>query len=176
MREFARRYLTEDGEAFKAFTRAVPNEESLDTLFDFQTAAFDEALQFRVFQLNTGVFVSSPLTEVGQSVQITEGRKKQLSCKGIIKEERLRTRHAWQPWGALRGTGGAAGMLSVFEETPLLVWTTTSPAYRSVQGGSGNSEGCPSSKHPSFRTNSENSWEDSPSLCPAHFTEDLPTR
>lgn len=94
LQEFANRYLTKDGGAFKAFTKAVPNEESMSTLFDFQTGAFDEALQFRVFQLNTGVFVSSPLTEVGQSVKISEGRHKELSCKGTIKEERLRTRHA----------------------------------------------------------------------------------
>jgi hypothetical protein len=94
LREFARRYLRRDGGAFAAFIKAVPNEESVGVLFDFQTPVFDEALQFRVFQLDTGVFVSSPLTQVGKSVQITEGQEKELSCRGTIVEERLRTRHA----------------------------------------------------------------------------------
>jgi hypothetical protein len=92
--DFADRYLTEGGNAYQAFKRAVPNQESLSALFSFQTEIFDRALQFRVFQLNTGVFVSSPLKEIGGSVQITEGREKRLSCRGSIVEESLRTRHA----------------------------------------------------------------------------------
>jgi hypothetical protein len=55
---------------------------------------FDATLQFRIFQHRTGVFVSSPLTEVGESVQITEGQERRLSCEGEIVDERLRTRHA----------------------------------------------------------------------------------
>jgi hypothetical protein len=91
---FADRYLAKDGTAYRAFTAAVPNQESLAAVFDFQTEVFDTALQFRVFQLDTGVFVSSPLAQIGESVRITEGREKRLSCGGTIVEERLRTRHA----------------------------------------------------------------------------------
>jgi hypothetical protein len=36
---------------------------------------FDAVLHFRVFQLHTGVFVSSPLPEVGQSVRIASFRR-----------------------------------------------------------------------------------------------------
>jgi hypothetical protein len=95
LEDFADRYLSHDGNARQAFLRAIPNTESRSAVFDFQTAAFDATLQFRVFQLDTGVFVSSPLTQIGDSVRIAEGtEKKRLSCEGAIVEERLRTRHA----------------------------------------------------------------------------------
>ncbi|MBI3462302.1 MAG: hypothetical protein HY000_04470 [Planctomycetes bacterium] len=94
LQEFANRYLQRDGSAYEAFTRAVPNRESLTAVFDFERRVFDAALQFRVFQLNTGVFVSSPLAEIGESVKVTEGREKRLSCAGAIVDDRLRTRHA----------------------------------------------------------------------------------
>ena len=94
LEDFADRYLTKDGSAYKAFIGAIPNRESSSAVFDFQTETFDRTLHFRVFQLNTGVFVTSPLTEIGGSVQITGGIEKHLSCKGDIVEEHLRTRHA----------------------------------------------------------------------------------
>lgn len=94
LQDFADRYLDKDGAAYGAFKAAVPNQESLHAVFDFQTEVFDTALQFRVFQLHTGVFVSSPLAEIGESVRVTEGRQKQLSCEGAIVDEHLRTRHA----------------------------------------------------------------------------------
>ncbi len=94
LQDFADRYLARDGKAYSAFTSSIPNQESLSAVFEFQTEVFDTTLQFRVFQLDTGVFVSSPLTEIGESVQITQGRDKRLSCAGAIVEEHLRTRHA----------------------------------------------------------------------------------
>ena len=45
-------------------------------LLIFSAELFDATLQFRIFQLKTGVFVSSPLTKVPESVQITEGRER----------------------------------------------------------------------------------------------------
>ncbi len=94
LQDFADRYLTRDGPAYQAFMNAVPAEDALVSLFDFQTDVFDDVLQFRVFQLRTGVVVSSPLKEVGESVRITEGQEKELSCRGAIVGERLRSRHA----------------------------------------------------------------------------------
>ncbi|MGH8064643.1 MAG: hypothetical protein ACRERE_05275 [Candidatus Entotheonellia bacterium] len=92
LQDFADRYLS--GRARDTFINAAPNADGLSSAFDFQRELFDATLQFRIFQLKTGVFVSSPLTEVGESVQITEGRERRLSCEGEIVDERLRTRHA----------------------------------------------------------------------------------
>jgi hypothetical protein len=92
LQDFADRYLS--GRARDIFINAAPNADGLSSAFDFQRELFDATLQFRIFQLRTGVFVSSPLTEVGESVQITEGQERRLSCEGEIVDERLRTRHA----------------------------------------------------------------------------------
>jgi hypothetical protein len=92
LQDFADRYLS--GRARDIFMNAAPNADGLSSAFDFQRELFDATLQFRIFQLKTGVFVSSPLTEIGESVQITEGQQRQLSCEGEIVGERLRTRHA----------------------------------------------------------------------------------
>jgi hypothetical protein len=88
--DFADRYL--GGPAREAFLSAVPNQESLESVFEFSRDVFDSTVQFRTFQLDTGVFVSSPLTQIGESVQITEGERRQLSCRGGILDEQLRTR------------------------------------------------------------------------------------
>jgi hypothetical protein len=92
LQDFADRYLS--GQARDIFLNAAPNADGLSSAFDFQRELFDATLQFRIFQLKTGVFVSSPLTEIGESVQITEGQERRLSCEGEIVGERLRTRHA----------------------------------------------------------------------------------
>src|SRR5437867_2937490 len=85
LRDFADRHL--EGAAHDAFIAAVPNQESLDSVFEFSRDVFDSTVQFRVFQLDTGVFVSSPLTQIGEFVQITEGQRRQLSCRGRILNE-----------------------------------------------------------------------------------------
>ena len=92
LREFANQYLT--GAAREAFVRAAPNQETLDSSFDFDRKTFDDTLNFRIFGLNTGVFVSSPLGEVGKSVTLSGTTEKVLRCEGTVVEEHLRTRHA----------------------------------------------------------------------------------
>lgn len=93
LQDFADRYLS--GGAHGAFLDAIPNSESRNAIFDFQTDVFDAAVQFRVFQLETGVFVSSPLKEIGQSVRINDQKaNRTLACEGSIVDERLRKRHA----------------------------------------------------------------------------------
>lgn len=90
LQDFADRYL--ETSVRDAFLAGAPNQESLNSVFDFNRDVFDSTLHFRVFQLDTGVFVSSPLTQIGESVQIAEGRRRQLSCRGQIVNEQLRTR------------------------------------------------------------------------------------
>lgn len=92
LREFANQYLT--GPAREAFLRAAPNEETVDSSFDFDRKTFDGTLNFRIFGLDTGVFVSSPLGEVGKSVVLSGTAQKVLHCEGTVVEEHLRKRHA----------------------------------------------------------------------------------
>jgi hypothetical protein len=92
LQDVAEDYL--DGLVRERFISSVPNPESLTSVFDFKREVFDSSLQFRIFQLESGVFVSAPLTEIGQSVQVSEGERRTLSCEGEIVDERLRRRHA----------------------------------------------------------------------------------
>ncbi|SRR5216683_1105163 len=92
LREFADHFLK--GHAWESFIKAAPNDETVDSSFDFDRGAFDSALNFRVFGLDTGVFVSTPLGEVGKSVVVSGTTQKVLRCEGRIVEEHLRTRHA----------------------------------------------------------------------------------
>ena len=89
---FADRYL--DGDAKSIFIANVKNEHALHSPFNFDRTLFDETLQFRIFELERGVFVSSPLTEVGETVRISGADdNRRLSCQGRIVDEKLRTRH-----------------------------------------------------------------------------------
>ena len=83
-----------DGSVRERFISSAPNPESVTSVFRFQREVFDSSLQFRIYQLETGVFVSAPLTEIGLSVQVSEGERRVLSCEGEIVDERLRRRHA----------------------------------------------------------------------------------
>lgn len=90
---FAERYL--EGEPKAAFIKNVKTTHSLNSPFNFARDIFDETLQFRVFELEQGIFVSSPLPEIGESVRITgAGENRRLTCQGRIVDEKFRTRHA----------------------------------------------------------------------------------
>jgi hypothetical protein len=91
LKRFADVYLNDD--VRKTFLDALPNDYTATSSFDFDRETFDSVLQFRVFQLDTGVFVSSPLGQVGESVKITDGSERKLTCEGRVLDERLKTRH-----------------------------------------------------------------------------------
>ncbi len=89
LREFANQFLT--GDPRDSFLAAAPNRETLDSSFDFDRATFDDVLNFRIFGLNTGVFVSSPLGEVGKSVVLSGTTQRALRCEGTpFKRSRRR--------------------------------------------------------------------------------------
>lgn len=89
---FAERYL--DGETKDSFIKKVRNEHALHAAFNLDRSLFDETLRFRVFELERGVFVSSPLSEIGDTVKIIgSGDSRRLTCQGQIVDEKLRTRH-----------------------------------------------------------------------------------
>jgi len=89
---FATEYLS--GDVKSQFLNAAPNEDGRHSMFDFRRAEFESALAFRVFALESGVLVSSPLKEIGQSVKVSRGQSPQLSCRGTVVDEKLRVRHA----------------------------------------------------------------------------------
>jgi hypothetical protein len=89
---FADTYLS--GEARDRFLAAAPNAESRPSMFNFRREEFEAFLAFRVYALESGVLVSSPLREIGHSVQVTGTDDRQLSCEGRIVDEKVRLRHA----------------------------------------------------------------------------------
>lgn len=86
---FAERYL--DTDLHREFLDHAPNQETAAAVFVFSRQSFDDVLQFRVFELQNGLYVYSPLAEIGKAVRVADGR---LVCEGTIEKEKLRTRHA----------------------------------------------------------------------------------
>jgi hypothetical protein len=83
------------------FVSAAPNPESARSLFRLNRDLFDRTVNYRVFRLDTGVWVSAPLDEVGQSVQVEPApaaaadeaaRGERLRVEGNVVQERLRAR------------------------------------------------------------------------------------
>lgn len=79
-----------DGTAKSAFLRAIPNNDSRYALFTVARDVLDTTLQFMQYQLDTGVFVSSPVAQIDKSVKISD--KSRLECSGQIISEKLRKR------------------------------------------------------------------------------------
>jgi hypothetical protein len=90
--EIANTYL--EGVTRDAFLAAIPNPETRVSTFELRRDVLDATLRFRIFALDTGVFVSSPLGEIGRSVSIGGAEERRLACKGLIVDEKVRTRHA----------------------------------------------------------------------------------
>lgn len=89
--EFARQYLC--GDAITQFLKAAPNRETVGSPFDLDRSLFEQTIKYRVFQLDTGVYVSSPPSEVGRSVNVSQDEQ-QLKCEGKVMNEKLRVKHA----------------------------------------------------------------------------------
>ena len=82
------------------FLAAVPNEETARSLFRLNRDVFDRVVNYRVFRLESGVWVSSPLEEVGQSVVVEPrqgdggGEREHLRVEGNVVEDKLSARRA----------------------------------------------------------------------------------
>jgi hypothetical protein len=98
LRDFADQYL---GEALKPlFEHAAPNADGYNSEFQFSREVFDTAVQFRVFELENRIIVSTPFAEVGRSVLITElipttndnqaAPIRHLTVEGNIVDERIK--------------------------------------------------------------------------------------
>ena len=91
-------------EVAQPFLKAAPNPESARSLFRINRDVFDRTVNYRVFRLDTGVWVSAPLEEIGQSVQITRaqvqdvqaaaGPGEHVRVEGRVLEDKLSARRA----------------------------------------------------------------------------------
>jgi hypothetical protein len=92
----ANEYLS--GDVKDRFLRAMGNEQAQSAVFDLDRSVFDQALNYQVFELESGVFVSSPFKEVDKSVKVTRPKDgngpTKLKCEGNVKTEKVRARHA----------------------------------------------------------------------------------
>lgn len=89
-KSFATQYL--QGEAKRLFEQSVPTD--MRTLqFTFDRSEFENKLNFRVFQLDTNVYVSAPFGAIGHSVKLSDGTQRTLKCEGVVVEEKVRARH-----------------------------------------------------------------------------------
>lgn len=85
------------------FLAAAPNAESARSMFQLNRDVFDRTVNYRVFRLDTGVWVSSPLEEIGQSVTVTRARGEaaevagpgeRVRVEGTVVEDKLSSRRA----------------------------------------------------------------------------------
>ncbi len=91
--EFADTYL--QGNTKQVFLDAIPTESTRVSTFDLDREVLDSVLRFRIFSLDTGVFVSSPLAEVGESVSLMgDENERQLECRGTVLDQKVRKQHA----------------------------------------------------------------------------------
>lgn len=90
--EIADTYL--EGPPKEAFLNVVPNEATRVSTFEVDREVLNSTLKFRIFGLDTGVFVSSPLDEVGNSVSLEGDDNRELECRGTVVEQKVRSRHA----------------------------------------------------------------------------------
>jgi hypothetical protein len=90
-------------EVAASFLAAAPNRESARSMFQLNRDVFDRSVNYRVFRLHTGVWVSSPLDEIGQSVTVTRARgaaadvagpRERVRVEGTVVEDKLSSRRA----------------------------------------------------------------------------------
>jgi hypothetical protein len=91
LKRFAEEYLTDN--AKNAFLHHAPAETRSST-FTFNKEEFESKLNLRVFRLQDDVTVAAPFGTVGNSVKITDGPQRTLTCEGIIVAEKVRAQHA----------------------------------------------------------------------------------
>jgi 37-kD nucleoid-associated bacterial protein len=72
------------------FLESAPNTETIETKFMLDKDLLRKIINYRVFQLKNGVWVSSPFSEVGKGVQIEDrGGTRTLIARGEVQAERV---------------------------------------------------------------------------------------
>ena len=90
--EFADTYLK--GDTHDRFVSMAGDDETVHSLFDFDRESFDRTLNYRVFRLDTNVYVSVPFDEIDKSVKISGEKERRLKCEGIVVDDQVRVRRA----------------------------------------------------------------------------------
>lgn len=72
LEQFATQMLSDD--LRERFLSGAPNDESRRSVFGFERQVFEDSLRTRIFRLDGGVTVYSPLEEVGNTVQVVPTR------------------------------------------------------------------------------------------------------
>jgi hypothetical protein len=79
-------------ELSSAFCSVAPNADTLVGKFMLSKELLRQRINYRVFQLANGVWVSSPFDEVGRDVTVeSHGKKRTLIARGVIESERVRS-------------------------------------------------------------------------------------
>jgi len=74
----------------EAFLVVAPNQETARSQFYLDKDLLRQQINYRVFQLDTGVWVSAPFSEVGETVKLTGGgSKRTLTCRGVVIGEKV---------------------------------------------------------------------------------------
>jgi hypothetical protein len=72
------------------FCSVAPNAETLTNKFMLSKDLLRDRINYRVFQLESGVWVSSPFSEIGKAVRIEDdGRKRTLTARGVVQSEKV---------------------------------------------------------------------------------------
>jgi hypothetical protein len=77
-----------------AFRSQQKNEDALGASFELRKDLFDSLVEYRIYALNNGVWVSAPFGTVGSDV--TEDQTpagKRITATGIVETERVRSKH-----------------------------------------------------------------------------------
>lgn len=74
------------------FCSVSPNTETLTNKFMLDRDLLRDRINYRVFRLKTGVWVSSPFSEVGRTVKLEDdGKKRTLTACGVVEDERVQS-------------------------------------------------------------------------------------
>lgn len=66
------------------------NDDAATAAFQLDKTLFDQQIQFRIYRLDNGVWVSAPFDQLGDGVT-REGRR--LTATGLVEEEQIRAQH-----------------------------------------------------------------------------------
>jgi hypothetical protein len=88
LEKIADEYIPDD--LRQTFLRVAPNTETVESKFMLNKDLLRQRINYRVFQLKNGVWVSSPFSEVGKAVKIEDrGGTRTLTASGVVETERV---------------------------------------------------------------------------------------
>jgi len=77
-----------------AFRTQQVNADALTAAFELNKALFDALVEYRIYKLGNGVWVSAPFGTLGRDVtEELSAEGKRLTATGIVESERVRSRH-----------------------------------------------------------------------------------